>query len=58
MTRISPSLRIQRFVVRKGGGELYDENFNVGLNIIRGDNSVGKSTIAELMFYALGGDLP
>jgi hypothetical protein len=33
----------------------YDEIFHKGVNIIRGDNSSGKSTISHFIFYILGG---
>ena len=57
MTLISPTLALQRLVVLKSGGALFDQTFHAGLNIIRGENSSGKSTIADLIFFALGGDL-
>lgn len=33
----------------------YDEQFHRGVNIIRGQNSSGKSTIIRFIFFALGG---
>lgn len=33
----------------------FDEPFHKGVNIIRGDNSSGKSTITHFIFYVLGG---
>jgi ABC-type transporter Mla subunit MlaD len=58
MTRRDPSLRLVRLVVTKSGQSAYDEKFHLGVNMIRSDgNSRGKSTIAELIFFALGGDL-
>lgn len=33
----------------------YDETFHKGVNIIRGQNSSGKSTILRFIFFALGG---
>ena len=44
-------------VVIKGGIAVYDEAFHLGVNIIRGENSTGKSTLADLIFYGLGGDV-
>lgn len=54
----SPSyLKINRLVITKGGKQLYDELFHDGINIIRGEHSVGKSTILDMIFYVLGGEL-
>src|SRR5688572_17886297 len=58
MIRFDPSLQLSRLVVMQGGHRAYDQTFHPGVNIIRSEgNSAGKSTIAELAFYALGGDL-
>ena len=57
MTRLEPYLFINRLViVSQDGGVAYDETFHRGVNIIRGANSSGKSTIANFIFYSLGGD--
>jgi hypothetical protein len=44
-------------VVIKSGTAVYDEAFHLGVNIIRGENSTGKSTLADLIFFGLGGDV-
>ena len=51
------TLFVERLVVIKSGGSVYDERFHRGINVIRGDHSVGKTTILELLFYVLGGVL-
>ena len=56
MTSLKPSLRLNRLVVTLGGNAVYDQPFHAGVNIIRGENSHGKSTIADLIFFLLGGD--
>lgn len=57
MTQDSPHLFLNRLVVIAHSGSIaYDEKFHKGVNIIRGQNSSGKSTIANFIFYALGGD--
>ncbi|RYF51279.1 MAG: hypothetical protein EOO38_03615 [Cytophagaceae bacterium] len=57
MTRFDPSLIIRRMVVMRGAGYAYDEKFHLGVNVIRGENSSGKSTILNLIHYGLGGDV-
>ena len=57
MTVDRPFLILNRLVVRAGEHKAYDEKFHVGLNIIRGTNSSGKSTILDFIFFALGGDV-
>lgn len=42
-------------ILTKDGKIAYDEEFHQGVNIIRGDNSSGKSTISHFIFYVLGG---
>lgn len=49
-------LTLRRLVVMARGKAVYDEQFHLGVNIIRGDNGSGKSTIADFIFYVLGGE--
>jgi hypothetical protein len=50
-------LKLNRLSVHRGKHILYDEVFHDGVNIIHGDNGSGKSTIADFIYFALGGDL-
>ena len=53
---IVSKLFVQRlYILTRDGNVAYDEQFHRGVNIIRGDNSSGKSTITHLLFYGLGG---
>jgi len=49
MTPIKSRLSLNRFVVFCKGSPAYDEKFHSGVNIIRGENSSGKSTIADFI---------
>jgi hypothetical protein len=50
------NLFLNRLVVfTHNGNKAYDEKFTKGINIIRGDNSSGKSTISHFIFFILGG---
>jgi hypothetical protein len=43
------------FISTENGKIAYDEVYHRGVNIIRGENSSGKSTITHFIFYVLGG---
>lgn len=50
------TLFLQRLRILTSYGEVaYDERFHRGINIIRGQNSSGKSTIVRFIFFVLGG---
>lgn len=57
MTMFSSRLFLNRLIVSCDGERVYDETFHKGINIIRGRNSSGKSTIADFIFFILGGDI-
>jgi len=50
------SLKLNQLLVSKNGKEVYNEKFHSGINIIRGHNSSGKSTVSNFIFFALGGE--
>jgi AAA domain len=55
--RYEPTLIVNRLVIQRAELAVYDERFHPGVNVIRGANSSGKSTILNFIFYGLGGDL-
>jgi AAA domain len=57
MMRHNPTLVVKRLLVERNGKPVYDELFHVGVNVIRGENSSGKSTVLNFIYYGLGGDL-
>ncbi|NVZ89780.1 AAA family ATPase [Pseudomonas yamanorum] len=57
MTQFEPVLIVRRLIVLKGAKPVYDERLHPGVNVIRGENASGKSTILNFIYYGLGGDL-
>jgi len=57
MTEVASRLFLRRFLVFANGAQIYSQEFHSGLNVIRGDHAVGKSTLLDLVFYCLGGEL-
>lgn len=51
-----PHLLLRRLVISGSGRTVYDQLYHAGVNIIRGKNNSGKSTISEMIFYVLGGE--
>ncbi|MGL5090221.1 MAG: AAA family ATPase [Aeromonas sobria] len=49
-------LFINRFAVYANGKFVYDQKFHLGINIIRGENGTGKSTVMDLLNYGLGSE--
>lgn len=47
---------LKRLRVMQSGTPVYDQKFHLGVNIIRGENGSGKSTVADFVFYILGGE--
>jgi hypothetical protein len=56
MTENKPQIAIKQIIIRDYSNRIaYSESFHFGINIIRGKNSSGKSTISNFIFYILGG---
>lgn len=56
MTQYKPVLVLNRLRVSKDNRAVFDERFHRGVNILRGENGSGKTTIADFIFFALGGE--
>ncbi|MCY4142124.1 MAG: ATP-binding protein [Gammaproteobacteria bacterium] len=56
MTETWAYLRLNCLRILQGVHIAYEENFHAGINIIRGQNGSGKSTIADFIFFILGGE--
>ena len=57
MTPRKQYLVVKRLLVSSRTKTVYDQEFFQGVNIIRGDNGTGKSTVLDLLFFVLGGDV-
>lgn len=55
--KVAPILIVTRLIVKRRANYVYDQKFKLGVNIIRGDNTTGKSTIIDLLYYGLGAEI-
>ena len=56
MTAGAGYLQLNYLRILQGVHVAYEEQFHEGVNIIRGQNGSGKSTIADFIFFILGGE--
>ncbi|HUW50023.1 MAG TPA: hypothetical protein VMV75_03320 [Sulfuricella sp.] len=56
MTLLKPSLLLNTLVVFKDGQIVFEAAFHQGVNIIRGHNSSGKTTVLDFIAYTLGAE--
>ena len=57
MTFHSPTLILTRLLIIKSEKTVYDETYHQGVNVIRGTNSSGKTTISRAIAYVMGMDI-
>ncbi|TNI45676.1 AAA family ATPase [Aeromonas veronii] len=56
MTLLKPTFKISKLTVYQNGHIAFHCDFHDGLNIIRGRNSSGKTTIMDLLAYSIGAE--
>lgn len=56
MTLFKPTLKINRLLVFQNGHKAFDCKFHSGVNVIRGRNSSGKTTIMDMLAFSLGAE--
>lgn len=56
MTMLKPSLFVDELIVIKDGYEVFKTKFHKGVNIVKGHNSSGKTTVLDFLAYTLGAE--
>lgn len=56
MTLLKPTLKVARLVVLQGGHRAFDCGFHMGVNVLRGRNTSGKTTVMDMLAYSLGAE--
>ncbi|KIP16006.1 AAA domain protein [Burkholderia sp. MSHR3999] len=56
MTLLKPIIALRRLCIYKDNRVVFDAAFHNGVNIIRGHNSSGKTTILDFIAYTLGAE--
>lgn len=56
MTFLNPSFSVSKLKVLQHGHEAFSCDFHKGVNVIRGRNSSGKTTIMDLLAFSIGAE--
>jgi hypothetical protein len=56
MTLLKPTIMVSRLIVFQSGHRAFDCPFHPGVNVLRGRNSSGKTTILDLLAFSLGAE--
>lgn len=56
MTMFEPTLIVRRLVVLQSSHTALDISFHKGVNVVRGRNSSGKTTVMDLLAFSLGAE--
>lgn len=57
MTLKQPTLLLRRLLILHEQNVVYDERFHEGVNVVRGTNGSGKTTVVESIIHVLGGNI-
>ncbi len=57
MIQFNPTIIVKHLIVMKSDSIVYNEEFHHGLNVLYGSNGGGKTSIMQLLVYALGYDV-
>jgi hypothetical protein len=56
MTLLKPTLKVNRLIVYQNAHVAFDCTFHAGVNVVRGRNSSGKTTVMDLLAFSLGSE--
>ena len=56
MTFLKPSFFVSRLKVFQHGREAFSCDFHKGVNVVRGRNSSGKTTVMDLLAFSIGAE--
>ena len=56
MTLLKPTLKVNRLIVYQNAHVAFDCAFHAGVNVVRGRNSSGKTTVMDLLAFSLGSE--
>lgn len=56
MTLLKPTLKLNGITVYKNNRVVFTSKFHKGINVVRGHNSSGKTTVLDFVAYTLGAE--